>query len=176
MKKILIASLILLGIYYSLNIHSKTINIPEDAIRMRVIANSNKDVDQIVKLKVRLNLQQTTTELLKNVKTSSEAYKVLNNNLSLIEININNLLKEEGYDKDFKINLGKNYFPEKKYNNKIYKSGYYDSLYVTLGEGKGDNWWCILFPPMCLLETEESDTGKTEYDFFLSNIFKSIFE
>lgn len=176
MKKFLILILVVLGIYYISNRNKEVINIPEDAIRLRVVANSNKDIDQIIKLKVRLNLQQTTTGLLKNVKTSKEAYKILNNNLSLIENNIDTLLTEENYKEDFQINLGKNYFPKKKYNNKIYESGYYDSLYITLGRGEGDNWWCVLFPPMCLLETDESRVDNPKYEFFLSSIFKSIFE
>ena len=65
-------------------------------------------------------------------------------------------LKNLGYDKDYKINYGYNYFPKKKYKSVTYKEGMYESLVITLGTGEGDNWWCVLFPPLCLVEADES--------------------
>lgn len=61
-----------------------------------------------------------------------------------------------------------NYFPEKEYKGVKYDEGYYESLVITLGEGKGKNWWCVLFPPLCLVEAEESD--KVEYKFFIKEL------
>ena len=72
-------------------------------------------------------------------------------------------------DYSYSINYGLNYFPEKEYNGKTYKEGKYESLLVTLGKGEGNNWWCILFPPLCLVEAEESEE-EVEYDFFFKNI------
>ena len=72
-------------------------------------------------------------------------------------------------DYSYNINYGLNYFPEKEYNGKTYKEGKYESLLVTLGKGEGNNWWCILFPPLCLVEAEESEE-EVEYGFFLKNI------
>lgn len=75
---------------------------------------------------------------------------------------------EEKYNLDYKINFGENYFPEKEFNGVTYEEGYYESVLVTLGKGEGDNWWCVLFPPLCLLEAEESD--EVEYKFFVQEL------
>ena len=79
-------------------------------------------------------------------------------------------LKNLGYDKDYKINYGYNYFPKKKYKSVTYKEGMYESLVITLGTGEGDNWWCVLFPPLCLVEADESTVGDAEYTFFIKEI------
>ena len=62
----------------------------------------------------------------------------------------------QNYNLPYSINFGLNYFPEKEYKGIVYEEGYYESLLITLGEGKGNNWWCVLFPPLCLLEAEEN--------------------
>ena len=65
-------------------------------------------------------------------------------------------LEDLNYNTTFTINFGDNYFPEKEYKDVIYEEGNYESLVVTLGNGEGDNWWCVLFPPICTLEVEEN--------------------
>ena len=147
--------------------------IPDDAIRMRVIASSNSSYDQKIKMEVKDLLEIKMYNLLKNVKGSKSAKKIINDNLFNIENDIKILLDSKKYDKPFSINFGKNYFPKKEYRNVIYKEGYYDSLVVTLGSGEGDNWWCVLFPPLCLLEAKENE--KVEYKFFIEELFEKYF-
>ena len=79
-------------------------------------------------------------------------------------------MKLKNYNLPYKINFGYNYFPEKIYRGVTYDEGYYESLLITLGEGKGDNWWCVLFPPLCLLEAEESTA--VEYTTLVGEILK----
>ena len=79
-------------------------------------------------------------------------------------------MMNENYENDYKLTFGNAFFPEKKYKGVIYEKGYYDTLLITLGKGEGNNWWCVLFPPLCLMEAEESNTGKTEYKFFIKEI------
>ena len=143
------------------NVFAESNIIPDDAIRIRVVPNSNLDYDQEIKGKVKNSLEISMYDLLKDVKDSDEARKVIKENLNTVDKNIYNLLEKEKYDKGYKINFGYNYFPEKKYKGIKYDEGYYESLLVTLGEGKGDNWWCVLFPPLCLIEAEEN--SDTEY-------------
>lgn len=144
--------------------------IPENAIRMRVIPNSNSEYDQQIKAKVKEILQTTTYELLKDTKGSEEAEKIIQANLSLIDNRINDLLVKENYNLGYEINFGLNYFPNKEFKGVTYKEGYYNSLLVTLGSGEGDNWWCVLFPPMCLIEAEESE--EVEYKFFIQELIE----
>lgn len=147
--------------------------IPDDAIRIRIIANSNSKYDQEVKLKVKEMLELKMFNLLKDIKGVDEARKVINDKLWDINNDIKNLLDEEKYSLEYKINYGKNYFPKKEYKGVTYNEGYYESLVVTLGKGEGNNWWCVLFPPLCLMEAEESD--KVEYKFFVQELFEKYF-
>ena len=135
---------------------SSNLEIPQDAIRIRIVPNSNSKYDQQIKIKVKDKLKISLYDLLKNTKNSNQAKKVIKNNLDNIENDIKNVLQKENYNKKYNVNFGNNYFPEKEYKGVKYKEGYYESLLVTLGEGKGDNWWCVLFPPLCLIEAEES--------------------
>ena len=169
-KKILI--ILLLGIIIT-NVKADDYKIPDDAIRLRVVANSNSSYDQSIKMDVKNLLEIKMYDLLKDIKGSNNAKEVISNNLINVENNIKELLENKNYDKSFKINFGKNYLPKTEYRNVVYEEGYYDSLLVTLGEGKGDNWWCVLFPPLCLLEAKEND--KVEYKFFIEELFDKYF-
>ena len=71
----------------------------------------------------------------------------------------------------YSIDYGYHYFPEKIYKGVKYEEGEYESLLVTLGEGKGDNWWCILFPPLCSLEVDENNNEKIEYSLYVKEMF-----
>ena len=130
--------------------------IPEDAIRIRVIPHSNLYVDQNIKNEVKYLLQDDMFNLLKDVKGVNNAKEEIENNLPILENKITNLFIENNYNRPFNINYGLNYFPEKEYKGIIYEEGYYESLVVTIGDGAGDNWWCVLFPPLCLMEAEDN--------------------
>ncbi len=169
MKRIYIIVLIIFIIFIT-NVNASKNIIPNEAIRLRVIANSNTEYDQKIKLKVRDNIQHKLYELLKETKEIDSAREIINNNLNDIDQTVEQTLKSENYQNNYTINFGQNYFPQKKYKGITYKEGYYESLVVTLGEGKGDNWWCVLFPPLCLLEAEESD--EVEYKFFVQELLE----
>ena len=146
------------------------LTIPDDAIRIRIIPNSNSEFDQSVKRSVRNKLEITMYDLLKDAKSSEEASEIIKNNLELVDNDVKKILEDNNYDLGYKINYGYNYFPEKEYKGVKYEEGYYESLLVTLGKGEGDNWWCVLFPPLCLIEGEEAD--KVEYKSIVEQILK----
>lgn len=171
MKKIICIVLILLISFYSIKVIAN--KIPDDAIRIRVVANSDSEYDQKIKEKVSNLLKKDMYYLLKNAKNSEEAQKIINDNLDYIDNNIYSLLKKENYNLGYSINYGENYFPEKTYKGITYDAGYYESVLVTLGSGQGKNWWCVLFPPLCLIEAEESE--EVEYKFFLQELIEKIF-
>ena len=105
---------------------------------------------------------------LKQAKNIQEARTKLGNSLNNIDLIIKKTLEKYNINQDFKLNYGYNYFPNKEFKNNIYKEGYYESLLITLGEGLGDNFWCLLFPPLCLLDYDEE---KIEYTSFINEIF-----
>ena len=169
MKKIII-SLVFIFLFYVFisSVMAKSLEIPDDAIKIRVVPNSNSEYDQSVKVKVKNKLQGTMYNLLKDVETSDQAKKVIEKNLDNVSNDVEKVLENEKFDKGFNVNFGYNYFPEKEYKGVKYKEGYYESLLVTLGEGEGDNWWCVLFPPLCLIEAEESTDA--EYKSFVKEL------
>jgi len=143
----------------------------DNMLRVRVIANSNSEYDQEIKTKVSNNLKTKLYNLLKEEDSIETARKKINDNMSELSNNVNESLKDIDYS--YTINYGYNYFPEKEYNGKTYKEGNYESLLVTLGKGEGDNWWCVLFPPICLLEAEETNE-EVEYSSFFKTLFDKI--
>ena len=159
LKKTLILVFLALVIIILCQNKSQKVIIPKESIRIRIIANSNNNVDINQKLKVKKEVETKIYELLEGVKTIDEARTIINNNLD----NLNIFLE------DSSVSFGYNYFPKKVYKDIIYEEGMYESLVITLGKGEGDNWWCVLFPPLCLLE-ENENTKDVEYHFLVKDI------
>lgn len=170
MKKIIIISFIILTILSGIKVNAN--KIPDESIRIRVLANSDSEYDQMIKMKVSNVVKNKMYTLLKDTANIEEARNIIEKNIDVLDNNIYTLLKKENYDLGYTINFGENYFPEKTYKGIEYDNGYYESLLITLGSGNGENWWCVLFPPFCLVEAEESE--EVEYKFFLQEIFEKI--
>ena len=168
MKKATIILAIIMTIL-CMNKEEKVI-IPKEAIRFRVIANSDNKEDQQLKKKVVKELSKELTKT-NNLTNIEETRNYLHNNLPTFEEIVENTLHNNNYKKSFHINYGKNYFPEKEYQDVIYEEGEYESLVVTLGEGEGKNFWCVLFPPLCFMDKNEN----VEYKSFIKEIIKKYF-
>ena len=175
MKKTFVLIIFIFVFYVFISdVLAKNITIPNDAIRIRIIPNSNSSFDQDIKAKVKDKIEITMYDLLKDAESSEEAEEIIKNNLELVDRDVKKVLSDENYDKGYKINFGENYFPEKEYKGVKYEEGYYESLLITLGKGEGDNWWCVLFPPLCLIEGEE-DT-EVEYKSIVMEILNKYFD
>ena len=169
MKKTIFIVILILFIYYIIGVLSEeVIKIPEEAIRFRVIANSNSKEDQDVKYEVKDEVELYMASVLQNVDNIDESRIIISNNISNINKKISNVFNRGNYTLNYKVNFGLNYFPEKEFKGIKYDAGYYESLVITIGEGKGDNWWCVMFPPLCMLEAEEST--EVEYKSFVKEI------
>ena len=149
--------------------------IPKDAIRFRVIANSNDLKDQQEKKRIAKTLGNNITKLLKNQNSLQETRTTLKKNIDTFTTTVHEEMKNDNYDNNVEVNYGMNYFPEKTYKGVKYKEGEYESLVVTLGKGEGNNFWCVLFPPLCLLEAEEDDTNEVEYTSFVKELIDKYF-
>ncbi len=158
MKNILFILLFIFLLVGISNVVTENELIPEDAIRIRVIAASDKKEDQELKFKIKNEVEKYLYEQLSNVDNINDAHIVIKNSL----VNIDKIVKK--YTDDFNINYGLNYFPEKEFKGIKYKDGEYQSLVITLGNGLGNNWWCVLFPPLCMIE---EDTTDVEYRSFI---------
>lgn len=178
MKKfilIILTVIVSILVYVNVNAMEYDIVIPDLAIRVRVIANSNSLYDQSMKMKVKNIIEREISPLLIGIDNVDDARNIISNNINNLESDIEVLFANENYTKDFIVNFGNNYFPEKDYRGIHYNEGEYESLVVTIGEGSGDNWWCVLFPPLCLLEADESEVDDTEYRFFVVEMLEKIF-
>ena len=166
MKKI---TTILVAIIIGVILYQKdeTIIIPSDAIRIRIIANSNNIKDLITKNNLKENIENDIYDLIKEANNIEEARTILNNNIKEIDSIIKNNI-----DIDYQLDYGINYFPKKTYRGVVYEAGNYESLVITLGEGLGNNWWCVLFPPLCLIEDNET-TSDVEYQLYVKEILKN---
>lgn len=148
---------------------SNQVVIPKDAIRFRVIANSDTKEDQALKHEVKKEISPVLNKVLKNSTTKEETLKLITNVMPEFETIVSDIVTKQ--NQTFHINYGMNYFPEKTYKGVKYESGYYESLVITLGDGKGENWWCVLFPPLCLLEAEEQENkDDVEYQFLIKEL------
>ena len=173
MKKIIIILTIITSFLIYNTIKEQEIIIPDTSIRLRVIPNSNSILDQNMKNKVKKYLEKKTYTLLENANDISTARKIINNNVSNLDIAISDIFKENNYNMKYDINFGYNYFPEKEYRKVKYKEGYYESIVITIGDGKGDNWWCVLFPNLCLVDLE--NISDVEYKSWIEEKINKIF-
>lgn len=174
MKKVFVFILMLLLVVSVYKKSNDSVKIPDSAIRFRILANSNSPRDQKIKEDIRDKMQKELYSLLQNSKSIDDSRKIINSNMS----NFDEILKDSMKDIEYSYNIdyGMHYFPSKTYKGITYDEGNYESLLVTLGSGKGDNWWCVLFPPLCLLEAEESsDVKNVEYKSFIKEIIEKYF-
>lgn len=142
--------------------------IPNNAIRFRVIANSNTVEDQQEKLIIKEKIEKEIYNLISNASNTNEVRNLINENIETIE----DIVKS--YNTPYNINYGLNHFPTKNYKGIMYQAGDYESLVITLGEGMGQNFWCVLFPPLCLLDNEESDVSEVEYQSYVKKILNKF--
>lgn len=121
-------------------------------VRLHVIANSDAAADQQLKLKVRDAILNETKEKYKNLDNADGVYVNLESDIEYIEQIAKNVIISEGYDYNVNVVLGKSYFPRKSYGNITLPEGNYNALKVEIGNAKGKNWWCVLFPPLCFVD------------------------
>ena len=165
---LLLLGLVIIGVYSQ---HKTELSIPDSSIRLRVIPNSNNSLDINMKEQVKDYLESDIYTLLKDTDNIDLARNIINNNIPKIENNINNIFKHNNYNIPYEVNFGYNYFPEKIYGSETYDEGYYESLVIYIGEAEGDNWWCVLFPNFCLIDTDK----ETEYKSYFQELLNKIF-
>lgn len=134
--------------------------IPDEAIRLRILANSDGEKDQYVKRLIRDRVNEQITEWVKNLTSVTVARKTIKENLPALETIAKEVLKEEGVNESVHVKFGKVEFPTKLYGQFLYPAGEYEAVLITLGKGEGANWWCVLFPPLCFLDFSNGEAVK----------------
>lgn len=127
-------------------------DISDSVFRLHVIANSDSDEDQSLKYKVRDNLLNYMNDICKNCTSKEEAINIVSEHQEEFKQVALETIKNEGYSYDIKIEIGNFEFPTKQYGDISLPAGFYDALKVEIGEAKGRNWWCVMFPSLCFVD------------------------
>ncbi|WP_339198013.1 stage II sporulation protein R [Aeribacillus sp. FSL k6-2211] len=150
---------------------NETVIIPDEAIRLRILANSDSPEDQALKRNVRNAVNEAINQWVQDLTSIEEARKIIRAKIPEIKDIVQSVLKQENSSQSFTVEFKKIQFPTKLYGNFLYPAGNYEAILITLGEGKGANWWCVLFPPLCFVDfssgeaiqqDEEKDKVKEE--------------
>ncbi len=144
-------------------------------LRLHIMANSNSMADQDIKLRVRDAVLDLTGVKMSACENLPQARVYIESNLETIMMTANKVLGQGGFTYSAKAKLGTFHFPEKKYQGITYPEGEYEALRITLGNGEGDNWWCVMFPPLCLTETEFPVDEETKITSFFAEFIQSLF-
>ena len=136
-------------------------NIRKEVLRMHIIANSDSAEDQAVKLKVRDAVLEAGKDLFDGSLTADEAEHVLASDKQALQNAAETVLRENGFSYGVRVEIGRDFFNTRTYDGKVtLPAGEYEAVRVILGEGKGQNWWCVMFPPLCLPAAEaQADIG-----------------
>lgn len=148
--------ILLFLIFIILSAYSYSFSVSEDLsesiLRLHVIANSDSKEDQDLKYKVRDNILNYMNSLCINVSNKEEAIAKLNTHLDDFKKIAKQTVTENGYNYDVNVKIGNFDFPNKKYGDIILPCGNYDALRVEIGNSSGQNWWCVMFPPLCFVD------------------------
>ncbi len=142
----------------------------DSVFRLHVIANSDSEDDQNLKYMVRDNLLEYMNTICKDCNSKDEAIKLVEENKNVFKKIALNTIYEQGYDYNVNINIGNFEFPTKYYGDISLPSGYYDALRVEIGEAKGQNWWCVMFPPLCFVDVSSGIVPDDSKEVLKSNL------
>lgn len=137
---------------HTINASEVTKGISEKIIRLHVLANSDNEKDQELKLKVKDQIVKKYGSTFAKAKSKIEARKVIEKNYTNIEKTALEVIKQEGYNYDVKVYLTNCMFPTKVYDDMTFPAGEYEALKIEIGKSNGKNWWCIMYPPLCFVD------------------------
>ena len=180
---VLILFLILSAFSYAYAVNE---NLSDNVFRLHVIANSDSKEDQDLKYKVRDSLIAYMESLTSNASTKEEVIKIASTHIEDFQNIANQVVKDNGFNYDVKVEISNFSFPTKQYGDISLPAGFYDALKVQIGEANGQNWWCVMFPPLCFVdvtsgivpeeskENLENNLNEEEYQLISSNDDSSI--
>lgn len=143
------------------------VSIPQESIRLRILANSDGAQDQLVKRQIRDKIVEQMNQwvsALEDPQSLEQARALIRNHLPELNALVGSELEKRGIEYSYKVELGVVPFPTKLYGGTVYPAGEYEAVRVTLGAGKGQNWWCVLFPPLCFIDAGSGDAAAPAAD------------
>lgn len=175
----LLSLIILFSVLTFISISSYANDVSKDLsdnfFRLHILANSDSDSDQALKLKVRDNIISYMNTLSYDGLNKNEAIELTNSHLIAFQEIAEKTIAGEGYNYDVKLEVGNFYFPTKEYGNISLPAGYYDALKIEIGEAKGQNWWCSLFPPLCFVDISAGIIDEESEEYLRENLSEDEF-
>ena len=181
---------VLTVIYSMIPFRTECKEISDEVFRFHILANSDEDYDQQLKLKVRDKVLLYTESLFEKARSKEEAENLISNNLQDICNTAQKEVTDNGYDYSVTAQITKMYFTTRTYESYTLPSGMYDALRITIGSGEGRNWWCVMYPSICISSEKSQDEAaretfndnqydivkneKYEYKFKIVEIFEKI--
>lgn len=138
--------------------------IPNEAIRLRILADSDSDKDQAIKRLVRDEVNKEITKWVEDLTSLDDARNIIKSKLPEIQAIAEEIVATEGSNQSVKTEFDKVQFPTKLYGQFLYPAGEYEAILITLGEGEGANWWCVLYPPLCFLDFSNGEATSEGFD------------
>lgn len=155
------------------NLDAKILNyndVKDSLIRFHVIANSDSDEDQQLKLKVKNKVIEYLYPYLSESKSLDDSRHIIKDNMDEVKTLTQEVIKEEGYNYDVNLQLSRENFPDKSYGNIVLPQGNYEAFRIIIGKGKGRNWWCVMFPPLCFVDESKNIVDTKKLDENIANI------
>lgn len=160
--KSLCIAFVLTVIYSVIPFEAECREISDEVFRLHILANSDSDEDQTLKLKVRDRVLEYTEELFNLAKSKEEAKTAVADNIENIRLAAQQEVYDNGYSYDVKAEITNMYFNTRYYEYYTMPSGMYDALRITIGKGEGHNWWCVMYPSICIAASTEADEKARE--------------
>lgn len=166
-KKIFISVIfviITVTIAYTVEAYTGMAKINDKVIRLHVIANSNTVFDQQLKYKVRNNVIDKFNNEFENTVSKDDSEDVIIKNINEIREEAETIISKEGYDYQVNVYYGNFKFPRKIYEDIVLPEGYYDAVRIEIGKAEGNNWWCVMFPPLCFVDFGQDKNAEPVFD------------
>lgn len=145
-------------------------DLSKSVFRLHVIANSDSDEDQSLKLQVRDKLLDYMNSITANVSSKDDAIKIAQDHQKDFQIIAEQTILDKGYSYPVTVEIGNYEFPTKHYGDITLPSGYYDALRVKIGDACGHNWWCVMFPPLCFVDVTSGIVPESSKDQLKENM------
>lgn len=171
--KILVSSFVISVLLCTVPFESTCEQLERDVLRLHILANSNSHADQQLKLQVRDEILSQISPLYDDANSKQEVIDITQNNLALIESIASDVIRGSGNDYEVDAKISTKYFDTRYYDNFTMPAGVYDTLEITLGEGEGLNWWCVMYPTLCVgastKQSMQDDLSADEYTLITSD-------
>lgn len=166
-KKILISAIFVIvavTVAYTVEAYTGMAKINDKVIRLHVLANSNTVLDQELKYKVRNQVIYKFNNEFESISNKNDSEDIIIEKINEIREESERIVKSEGYDYEVNVYYGNFKFPRKIYEDIVLPEGYYDAVRIEIGKAQGNNWWCVMFPPLCFVDFGQDKNAEPVFD------------